>query len=968
MTRVPAACRSGLFAVMFSITAVSGSLAASPCSSVFAYVSDAINRYEHRDDVYRLPESYTTLDSLAPPREFEPPVEHLALFGSQVPDNLRKYAFVPSGYSGDRWDLNVTAKQGSSHSFPDWDYEVQYEPTQQGSGWAGIHFLQPSNNWGRRPGGLALEGATRVACEAQAIGSPAMVMFSAGGLGSLPLRYASQAGMDKWVKLDSSWRRVEIPLHGEDLSRVVQGFVMTFSESRAPRGCRIAIRDMVVEGPISQLSTNATLPDFYLDGAAHVYDTALLIILLVALEWNRDKVPCDQTDSSQWMRKARLLGESLLYCMDHDPEFKGSKSSILRNVYDAKQLVDQRTGRARVFADSYGAQVHTGNLAWGMLAMMALYRATHERHFLEGAKRIAEFIDENLRVSGDYGGYSGGFEDIVPSAHWDKYKIRWVSTEHCLDLSVSFRQLEILTGEDHWGRCADHARAFVDSMWLGDGRHGRGVPRYATGLLPNGSVSFSRAPLDVNAWAILADSRTARRECLSWCEDSCGTWLSDQQKLWGYKFASGHDGTWFEGTAHMACAYQAVGDLARADILLRSLEFAQQHAANADAHGVVATWEDEIDTGFGYSYYSRLHLGATAWFAFAEIGVNPFWLLSLDTADPEQEFRRQWELGVEGSRLKSDGDFHPPAGSGILPRSAELTLRSGLGYAENTFYISDFTSYYQADVGAELRLPFPRADAGGLALDLVGIANWRQDLGSRKWNDVDWNNHLVLGGGVDLTWRPGNSGWRQRSPWIRDILIRGSARAVRLLFPKDVLTPTTVRPDYDVTLGVSMELHARGNEPALDGSLGRWLTGSWELDGGIGVRYSRTNLYLAEARDFYLVEGQLSLIKDLVWPEDAALTFGPTIWGLFVHDLGQRYWNRVDYTNHGDVGIGLHFSSEFVSPVTSGTHWLEMFRIKAMGGYSRRWYAQSVEYVPAFRPSDDLSIRIWSEFGLRAGS
>ncbi len=75
----------------------------------------------------------------------------------------------------------------------------------------------------------------------------------------------------------------------------------------------------------------------------------------------------------------------------------------------------------------------------------------------------------------------------------------------------------------------------------------------------------------------------------------------------------------------MVTAYQTAKNIANANLFLSELTNAQQTAQNANGKGVVAASHDLVSTGFTWTYSARLHVGATAWFVFAELGYNPYW-------------------------------------------------------------------------------------------------------------------------------------------------------------------------------------------------------------------------------------------------------------------------------------------------------------------------------------------------------
>ncbi|OAD18901.1 hypothetical protein THIOM_005489 [Candidatus Thiomargarita nelsonii] len=58
---------------------------------------------------------------------------------------------------------------------------------------------------------------------------------------------------------------------------------------------------------------------------------------------------------------------------------------------------------------------------------------------------------------------------------------------------------------------------------------------------------------------------------------------------------------------------------------LSELRKAQVSASNNNGKCIIAASHDGVSTGFDWEYFSRLHVGATAWFLFAEMGYNPYW-------------------------------------------------------------------------------------------------------------------------------------------------------------------------------------------------------------------------------------------------------------------------------------------------------------------------------------------------------
>ncbi|HEY2555080.1 MAG TPA: hypothetical protein VGI15_07505, partial [Candidatus Cybelea sp.] len=96
----------------------------------------------------------------------------------------------------------------------------------------------------------------------------------------------------------------------------------------------------------------------------------------------------------------------------------------------------------------------------------------------------------------------------------------------------------------------------------------------------------------------------------------------------GVSFCSGdRSGVWFEGTAHLAAALKlrdAPGDRSQAQTYLADIAYAQQNGRNADGRGIIAASKNGLSDCDGDKYFASLHVGATAWFALASGGFDPF--------------------------------------------------------------------------------------------------------------------------------------------------------------------------------------------------------------------------------------------------------------------------------------------------------------------------------------------------------
>ncbi len=263
--------------------------------------------------------------------------------------------------------------------------------------------------------------------------------------------------------------------------------------------------------------------------------------------------------------------------------------------------------KKRWFEDEFCVSTHTGNVAWAMIALISAYERFNKEEYLSTAERLGEWVEENLRDNRGAGGYLGGFHGWEPNPK----KLLYKSTEHNLDLYVAFTRLYELTGDPKWKERALHAKGFVLAMW--DEREGK----FWTGTMEDGiTINRDLVPLDVQAWAILALRDDVQRymDALSYAE-------KHHAVEGGFDYNTDRDGIWYEGTAQMAVAYIAVGEKERADRLIELIEKAQLPNG-----AIPAASKDGLTTGFNWSYFHRGHLGATAWYIFAKLGVNPYWV------------------------------------------------------------------------------------------------------------------------------------------------------------------------------------------------------------------------------------------------------------------------------------------------------------------------------------------------------
>ena len=100
-------------------------------------------------------------------------------------------------------------------------------------GWAGIFWQDPANDWGDKPGGRNLTGATTLVFRARGLDGGEVVTFFVGGITDKPYSDTARAEL-KDVRLKKEWTRYRIPLDGLDLSQIKTGFGFTLANDGEP--------------------------------------------------------------------------------------------------------------------------------------------------------------------------------------------------------------------------------------------------------------------------------------------------------------------------------------------------------------------------------------------------------------------------------------------------------------------------------------------------------------------------------------------------------------------------------------------------------------------------------------------------------------------------------------------------------------------------------------------------------------
>jgi hypothetical protein len=347
------------------------------------------------------------------------------------------------------------------------------------------------------------------------------------------------------------------------------------------------------------LASYPTVKSGPLQGTAFLYDNAVATIALVA---------CDNS------KHAAHIGDAILAALDRDRYWHDGR---LRNGYLAGpvgpgpvKLAGWWDAKHNMWTeDRYQAGSDSGNMAWAVLALLALDHATGDHRYRDGAARIGGWIKQ-WRSKGRPGGFTGGTFAHEPTPVVET----WKSTEHNVDLAAAFEGLAQTTGNTTWLVEAGAAEKFVRAMW----RQKCGC--FAVGTKEDGKTRNLYVALDAQTWPLLAIPGASSR----YKESMPQSKLRDGE---GFAYSEAKEGIWTEGTAQAALFLELSGRKDEADRFMKTLD-----GMRAPDGSYYAASTRQLPTGFMLEtdptqprqYFHIAHLAALSWAAIAERRYNPF--------------------------------------------------------------------------------------------------------------------------------------------------------------------------------------------------------------------------------------------------------------------------------------------------------------------------------------------------------
>ncbi len=147
-----------------------------------------------------------------------------------------KNHFIPSGWMGDYGDLRYEGASKEDPYLGDSSIKITYSGKKtQGSGWAGIFWQNPANNWGNVDAGYDLSKASSLTFWAKGVkGGERIEEFKVGGI--MGEFSDSDSAVIGPVILNKEWTKYTIDLKGKDMSYIIGGFCWSANVDNNPEG------------------------------------------------------------------------------------------------------------------------------------------------------------------------------------------------------------------------------------------------------------------------------------------------------------------------------------------------------------------------------------------------------------------------------------------------------------------------------------------------------------------------------------------------------------------------------------------------------------------------------------------------------------------------------------------------------------------------------------------------------------
>jgi len=139
-------------------------------------------------------------------------------------DDQKDTPWIASGYMGDTGDIAMDPKCTDNPKNGKTCLKVEFK---KGSGWGGVAWQNPANDWGDQPGGRDLTGAKKLTFWVRGAKGGEKVSFGVGLIGA-DKKYPDSAKAEaKDQILTTDWKQITIDLKDKDLKSIKTGFYWT---------------------------------------------------------------------------------------------------------------------------------------------------------------------------------------------------------------------------------------------------------------------------------------------------------------------------------------------------------------------------------------------------------------------------------------------------------------------------------------------------------------------------------------------------------------------------------------------------------------------------------------------------------------------------------------------------------------------------------------------------------------------
>lgn len=145
-------------------------------------------------------------------------------------DDAKDPAFAPTGWMGSTAAMKLDQKCHDRPKSGDTCMRFQFSAA---DGWGAIAFQSPADDWGDKPGGLDLSGASKLTLWARGSAGGEKVDFKVG-LINADKPYPDSAKAVTPAVLTTDWVKYTIDLAGKDLSQIKTGFVLSLAGQGKP--------------------------------------------------------------------------------------------------------------------------------------------------------------------------------------------------------------------------------------------------------------------------------------------------------------------------------------------------------------------------------------------------------------------------------------------------------------------------------------------------------------------------------------------------------------------------------------------------------------------------------------------------------------------------------------------------------------------------------------------------------------